>query len=384
MTDQEIIAALTDYRTKMDAAFAAMETKNASLHAKYEASVQEIDKLNAQLKLSLPLGGAEHKSLGQRFIEAEQFKAVFSPGWSRTKASVTLEQKLGVTTTTVGGYGTPGVLPYQATGYIQPARQRLFLRDLLPVIPATAGVIQAIKQTSFTNAASPQTEALAKAESDAEFEVYYMPVQTIAHFITATRQVLDDWPQLRAIIDTDMTYFLKLKEEQELLSGTGTGQHLHGLTQEATAFSTALLGSGSWNKADVLRRAIEQLENTFFDADTMVVNPTDWADIELTKTTGTASSGEYVIGDPKASLPRSLWGKNLVVTPAITAGTFLVGAFQIGAAIYDRMATTIDVSTEYSDYFAKNKVAIRAEERLALVTKYGEAFIYGSFSTSPA
>jgi hypothetical protein len=41
------------------------------------------------------------------------------------------------------------------------------------------------------------------------------------------------------------------------------------------------------------------------------------------------------------------------------------------------------VSTEHSDYFVKNLVAIRAEKRLALITRRPASFVTGSFTTSP-
>jgi hypothetical protein len=47
------------------------------------------------------------------------------------------------------------------------------------------------------------------------------------------------------------------------------------------------------------------------------------------------------------------------------------------------MQLLIEVSTEHSDFFIRNLVAIRAEKRLALITRRPGAFVAGSFSTSP-
>jgi HK97 family phage major capsid protein len=115
--------------------------------------------------------------------------------------------------------------------------------------------------------------------------------------------------------------------------------------------------------------------------DGWVLHPRDWARLQKVKTEeGGAGKGSYVFGNPSASpfAVASLWGRPGVITTAITAGYFLVGAFRMFATIYDRQEATVDLSTEHSDFFTKNKVAIRAEERIALVVTRPEAFIYGA------
>jgi HK97 family phage major capsid protein len=63
-----------------------------------------------------------------------------------------------------------------------------------------------------------------------------------------------------------------------------------------------------------------------------------------------------------------------VVTTAISAGTALVGAFQIGAQIFRRQGISVDMTNSNEDDFRKNLVAIRAEERLALAVYRPLAF----------
>ena len=55
----------------------------------------------------------------------------------------------------------------------------------------------------------------------------------------------------------------------------------------------------------------------------------------------------------------------------------------VATEIRDRMEMVVEVSTEHSDYFSKNLVAIRAEKRLALVVYRPASFITGTFTTSP-
>jgi HK97 family phage major capsid protein len=123
----------------------------------------------------------------------------------------------------------------------------------------------------------------------------------------------------------------------------------------------------------MLQVALSELEATGH-----VLNPRDWAEIELLKDT----TGRYIIGDPKADGVKRLWGLPVVDTTAMTAGNFLTGAFQMGAQIFDREDANVAISTEDANNFRQNLVTILAEERLGLAVYRPEAFIKGTFSTA--
>jgi hypothetical protein len=55
-----------------------------------------------------------------------------------------------------------------------------------------------------------------------------------------------------------------------------------------------------------------------------------------------------------------------VVTTAIAAGTALVGAFKIGAQIWQREGIRVEATNSNEDDFNFNRVSLRVEERLAL------------------
>lgn len=68
---------------------------------------------------------------------------------------------------------------------------------------------------------------------------------------------------------------------------------------------------------------------------------------------------------------------------AIGVDKALVGAFDLAAQIFDRQDATVEVSTEDQDNFVKNKVTIRAEERLALAIYREAALVYGDLGRVP-
>ena len=60
-------------------------------------------------------------------------------------------------------------------------------------------------------------------------------------------------------------------------------------------------------------------------------------------------------------------------------GLLVTGQFAMGAAIYDAMQTTVEVSTSHASFFIQNMAAILVEKRMALAVYRPAAFIYGSF-----
>jgi HK97 family phage major capsid protein len=127
---------------------------------------------------------------------------------------------------------------------------------------------------------------------------------------------------------------------------------------------------------DVIRFAILQAALAELPPSGIVLHPTDWALIELTKD----ENGRYIIGNPAGEAQPRLWGLPVVPTQAMGLDKFLVGAFSTAAQIFDRQTARVEMSTEDSDNFRKNLVTIRAEERLGLAVYRPEAFIKGDFS----
>lgn len=202
------------------------------------------------------------------------------------------------------------------------------------------------------------------------------PVRTIAHIFKASRQIMDDAPGLASYINARGTYGLKYVEETQLLTGNGSGQNLHGIVPQATAYAPAF-NADDEQRIDRLRLALLQVVLANFPASAFVLNPTDWAAIELTKD----SQGRYIVGNAVSPIGPSLWNLPVVESQAMTAGEFLTGAFNLGAQIFDRMGVEVLLSSENVDDFEKNMVTIRVEERLALAVYRPEAFIVGDLET---
>lgn len=316
----------------------------------------------------------EFKSLGRQFVETEQFKSLQGSAGQRGKAN--LEIKATITSATTDTAGAAGDL-VQATripGIVAPPERKLTIRDLLMPGRMDGNALEFVQETGFTNAAAMVAEGAVKPQSDIKFDLKSTNAKVIAHFMKASRQILDDASQLQSYIDGRLRYGLAFKEEQQILNGDGTGQNLLGIIPQATAYVRPTgVTTTAESKIDTLRFAMLQAVLAEYPASGHVLNPIDWAAIETLKDT----SGQYIIGNPQGALNPTLWKLPVVETQAITVNKFLTGAFSMGAQLFDRWLSRVEVATENEDDFIKNLVTILAEERLALAVYRPEAFIYG-------
>jgi len=281
-----------------------------------------------------------------------------------------------------GGGHSAGKSNKPPSGITPEARAVLKVRDVLPSSRTSLQVVDFVRVTTPMGISSPAPENVAKVENAVAFTSYSERVKTVATWIPATKQILDDFAELSGYIEGALPYYVNLAEEQGLLTGDGVGEDLHGIIPQATAFNTSLLvPANGWTRIDVIARAIEQINQTNEIEPTFVVlNPKDFWSVRLTKD----NFGRYLLGDPQQIGNPNVFGLDIVWTPSMPAGQFLVGSGNpVAAEIRDRMAMQVEISTEHMDYFVKNLVAIRAEKRLALIVKRPGSFITGTLASSP-
>lgn len=317
----------------------------------------------------------DEKSLGEQLTETDDFQSLTTRGRGIARLGVKAVANITSLTTGTGGVGA-GIRPDRIPGVIAPPERVLTIRDLIMPGRTASNAIEFVQETGFQNMAAPQAgEGAAKAQSDLAFTLKSTPVRTIAHWFRASKQVLSDLPLLQSYINGRAIYGLKYVEENQILAGDGTGQNLLGLIPQATAFNESLRKTGD-TSIDVLRRAILQVRIAEYRATGIVLNPNDWADMELQKDT----TGSYIwVNVQEGGTPR-MWKLPVVDTNAIPQGKFLVGAMDMGAQLFDREEAAVEVSTEDGDNFRTNMVTIRAEERLALAVYRPESFVYGSLA----
>lgn len=362
------------------------ETKKAADDAliKHNEISQRMTELEQKMTQLRQGGGPERqKTIGEQVTENAEVLDFLKSG-RKGRVSMKLKAIISALTTDANGSAGDLIVPQRLAGIITPPQRRMTIRDLITPGRTNSNAIQYVKETGFTNSAATvsETSGATKPQSEIKFDLMTTSVTTVAHWVKATRQILSDVPQLQSYIDGRLRYGLAYVEEGQLLNGSGTGTDLNGINTQATAYAAPIVPSaaGSLTKIDVIRLAILQAFLAEYPANGIVMHPSDWADIELTKT----DVGDYLMANPQGGIEPRLWRLPVVETQAETVDNFLVGAFQLGAQIFDREDASVEISTEDGDNFVKNLVTILAEERLALAVYRPESFIKGTFTAALA
>lgn len=185
--------------------------------------------------------------------------------------------------------------------------------------------------------------------------------------------MLDDAPALAAYVGRRGTYGLQFVEEQQTLFGDGTGQNLNGIIPQAAVFDPQFSDAAD-TAFDRVNQAISQAEDAEIPVNAVILNRRDWR-----RMLGVKDGDERYIAaqSPFGAQAQQVWNLPVVATNAMPAGEFVVGAFQDGATIFDRLDVEVLLSTENEDDFVRNLATVRVESRLALAVFRPEAFVAG-------
>lgn len=356
MTD--IATLLTDLTDTVEEKTAATRLRVAEIGARMDELEQKSVRVSGDGNVTPASWG--HEFTGEKAMELK--------GLERERGRVQMQLK----TVLSSGTGDPLIVPTRDLT-IGSAQRRLTIRNLLNTVRVTSGSVEYPEVVAGTRAADMVAEGELKPEAALTLAMRTVPIRTIAHWIPASLQVLDDVPQLQSLIDVELRYGLALKEEQQLVRGDGTGQNVAGLATRATAYVDPI-GMTTPNGIDTIGAAILQASLTDIPPDGVVLHPADWWKMRMLKD----ADGNYILGAPGAPVAPSLFGLPVVATQAMAAGEFLVGAFS-AQTLYDRWEARVDVSTEHADFFVRNLCAVRCEERIGLALKRPEAIIHGTF-----
>lgn len=294
-------------------------------------------------------------------------RVALGKAWDREE----LKTLLTTDPASAGAFLTP-----DRVGYYPMPQRPLTLLELITIGQTDSRLVQYIKQTLRTNAAGPQvTEGGAKPESAFAMALVEEAVKTLAHWVPAVKQALNDVGQLRTIIDGELRSGLDQYVMNEVISGPGTGGRLKGiLNQTGIASPAALAADGNLER---IHRGITAVRiGAQREPSAVGLHPLDWEEIRLRRddSGAAAGTGQFLMGSPLASaLNLTVWGLVPAVSTAIPQGTALVGDYS-AAVLWLHSGTEVLASDSHADYFTHNMVAVLAEMEAAFGVPRPDAF----------
>lgn len=388
------VAALTAAQTIVDGAKDRDLSKDENEQiATFLAQVSDIDEKlkgvenSARLKHLVaqgPAGGdaddpnvqAKARTLAEHFVKSGMFEQMQKARGGGDRWSVGAPEFKAATDPTL----TTGItVPPQFGPTIQTKLRRLTISDLCAQGTLSSNALTYWTQGTVTGAPTAVTEGALKPSINFAFGQVTTALSKIAAVTKVSDEMTQDLDFLVSVIQSQLLQRLAVVEEDQLLNGSGSAPNIRGLlnisgiqTYSTPATSTPLKTlNGIFHAANLVRI------NSFIEPDGIVINPTDYENVRL----GLDGQSQYYGGGPFTGaygndgftqLP-GLWTLPTVITPAIAAGTVLIGGFGTSAQVFRKGGVRLESSNSNENDFLTNLVAMRVEERVALAVYYPTA-----------
>ena len=273
----------------------------------------------------------EQVNWGQSFIDSAQFRSYH--GYGRMEpVPLPLELRAPISTANV-------LVPTSTHQPVYPTVPTPFL-DVCGGERTTSGAVEYLYWTPPDPVAAVVPEGTAKPEANIPSEVKTEALKTYAHWKGITRQALEDYPRIRSIVEGKLQNGLRLAVEQAAATAVLADPNMPNTT------GPDLLGA--------IRIGVATVQSNGYQANAVLLNPGDWAEIDL------AIMGGTLLGPNGAA---SFWGLRPIAAPVVPVGHALVGDFANGVTIFDRGQANVYMTDSHADLFISNVLVILAETR---------------------
>jgi HK97 family phage major capsid protein len=284
---------------------------------------------------------------------------------------------------TVAADFTGEVIPAdRVPGYKFDPTRPTHIRQLLAQGSTQSDVVRFVKESGYTNGAAAKAEGATLGQSDFDMTAADANVRKIGTYFRISEEMLADTPQLTSYLSARAPEKLLEVEDTQILSGNGTAPNISGIITDATAFAAGDLADSvdNANDFDVIVAALNQLAGANYNADTILLNPSDFHKILLLKD----SQNNYLKDQVYNGLQPVFMGVKVVLNTAIPAGDFLIGNFGVGTQLWVRDGVNVEFFREDGTNVRDGFVTVRVSERIALTNYLPNAFVTGDFATAKA
>jgi len=389
-----------NFEEKMEALNEAIETAKTakddeikSISEKLEITIKAFDQLQVRM--------GKDRSQITKITETKSFTDMLKDGIEEVKDgfqdlankkinNVTFQMKAVADMTFPVNFSTARTtVAYNRPGIIELPKRKVHIRQLLTTGGMGAkSTFNYVKEVTGDYLGTPAgsgpasvAEATLKPQFDLKLVEAAVNAEWIAGWIRISRNMLDDVEGMTTFLQSRLPELLLRAEDQQLLSGTGTSPQISGITDAGNY--TAPTGSATID-VEQLVQAIAQLESYDREVNGILLNPADWYNIWLTKSTGSVA-GLYNL--PQELIARVgdqmfIAGVPVFRSTAIAVDKFIVGDWAMGANLILREAPRVEFFREDGINVRENMITVRVEERIAFPIYGDNYFIYGDFGNA--
>lgn len=320
-------------------------------------------------------------SLGGAFVSSDEYKSIVPKTRQRRSFIVetnVLPNQIFRAAYTGSGDGLTGY--DRVPGIVTLGQQQPTVADLFMQAQTDQPTVRFMKETSYTQGADMTDEGSDKPEATFVLEEVDVAIRKAAVFTKVTDETLEDYSQIRPYIDQRLAFMVRSKIDDQLLNGSGTAPNIAGLLGTSGVQTAEMSSNTAVKFAEAIMNAITKVRVTGqFEPDAIVIHPNDYQKLRLATDGNTQYyGGGFFEGQygKEYTDPGRLWGLRIVQTTAIseidlaTPGASnkgpIVGAFNLGGAVFYRNGLSIESTNTDQDDFIMNLTTIRVEQRLAL------------------
>lgn len=323
----------------------------------------------------------EVKTLGQRFLDSNSFKAFKENGQKNITSELKWNPQVELKTTVTESTWPPAVV---RSSRIEESAQLdpYVIPNLIDTITTDQYQYKYLEETTYTNNSAPTAEGSALGENALAFTERTEEIRKIGAFIPMTEELLSDVSASQGYIDSRLRFMIRQTISDQIIGGSGSGVNLTGILNKTgiNAFNYSSF-SGSLKRIGQLFEAITEIQkDAFMNPDAIIMHPSDWyqvvTEVNAVTTSGALNPLFVGAGNFNDAVRPSIWGVPVVVSTETSAGDCIVGTFGGGQAIHivARQGMEVAMSDSHDENFVKDIVVMKATVRMGLPIYRATAF----------
>lgn len=319
-----------DQATELRSVIAQIETieENAAIQARAIALTEVADVVADE---------ADAATAGAAFVRSADYKGYTGRGTVAVETPLDARAFTGVSDLSLAPERVANVVPFAP----------LNLTSSVGSQSVSGNAIEWVVETFDSNAAVT-AEGTAAPESFYSTDVVSVTLGKINHFVQASTEAVQDGNALVNVIDGKLKRGLAVKIENDIAAAIAGGTY-------ATSTEATLVAA--------IRKAQAQVELTGYAPTTVLLNPADLADLDIS----------FIATNKGAVRSSDFWGLTAVTSPLVAAGTAYVGDFATGVTVFNRGTATTTLTDAHEGNFIKGINTILTEARIKAVVTSASA-----------